>query len=502
MSKSLEFLTTMKELNFCVENDQISSQKFEDSLLKIKSYLLDPEIQEGWISKILSFFVNHYSLRNEYNSLIRDLIDNFKYGKIKAERVKTILLKKDRRGFLIPEITLINGMLTLYLHGYVEDSIEIMSLLIKDMTLDNSLEIAFLLYCLRDVEFFEDIVSTCEKIHKEHDKKIMDENSRYEYLRRYTSNKGLRSKYFSQIFYQSPKENIIKEIFLQAFKSFENHRYLVLVGGVLFSFCWDILSEDEKKNICEKFESFLDIEDENTKADILDLLARYFPEKNYKKQIVELGQKKGAKTFYENTQNIHIEGLDEKIFSYLEKQTLTDCFEEFYDWVNKNGDEDHKEAAKRLKQDASLFMKKYSLQDISSICWLKIKESKDTEELKKRLLQELKDMKDTCFTGHITRLINIFTGFEDNGISIPWEAQFRANAVVKIEKYLRDISGEKKDKLIEQLDADFSEKTLVYDMLGEIIKELYGEFVEQGYLTPKEFDIYSENLINSYVGVE
>lgn len=503
MSKSLEFLSTMKILN--LYKDEMENEKFEDALQKIKQFLFDETTSSGWIVKILSFFIENSNLRNEYNSLIRDLLDRFKYGKISIDHAKKILLQKDRKGFLVPEITLINSAATMYLQGYIDDSIQIFSEILGGpgesigINIESAKEVAFLLYCLKDEEYSEKIIQVCKEIHKESKEggKKDDEENRYDYLQRYASTRGLRSKYFSQVFFQPPRENIVKEIFTFANSVFLNPRILVLTSGILFSFAWEIMTEEEKESLCKFLEEKVaQSSDENLKADILDLLARNFPEKDYQSQIRALGQKSGAKTFYDNTQNIHIEGLDEKIFEFLESQKLEDVFEEFSQWVKENGNEDQLASLKRMEKDSSLFMKKYTLQDVCSICWAKIKTS---DELKKRLLQEMSDMKDTCFTGHITRLMNVFSGFEDGIISIPWEAQIKANLVKKIEKYLSNLSEEKRDQTVEQFDPESQEKTLVYEMLSELMKELHQEFVGQGYLSPAEFEIYSEKIIDSYI---
>lgn len=77
--------------------------------------------------------------------------------------------------------------------------------------------------------------------------------------------------------------------------------------------------------------------------------------------------------------------------------------------------------------------------------WKIVNQHEHKNELIKRLFEELIDMNGTCSTGHLSRLINIFSGFELNGqlikLNIDCKSEMTAVTMAKINKRIQDLSS-------------------------------------------------------------
>jgi len=91
----------------------------------------------------------------------------------------------------------------------------------------------------------------------------------------------------------------------------------------------------------------------------------------------------------------------------------------------------------RLEMDSTIYPGGLKLNGIFVKIWLKIN---NEEELIKRLAEELTEMSRTCGTGHLNRLVNVFSGFDDsNFITISWKTQIESNIVGRFNKLIREI---------------------------------------------------------------
>jgi hypothetical protein len=68
------------------------------------------------------------------------------------------------------------------------------------------------------------------------------------------------------------------------------------------------------------------------------------------------------------------------------------------------------------------------------------------EELMLRLCQELCDMADTCTTGHIYRLVNVFSGYEV-AMSIPIEEEVKSCVFARLRKIIDTKSEEEQEQI-------------------------------------------------------
>lgn len=75
----------------------------------------------------------------------------------------------------------------------------------------------------------------------------------------------------------------------------------------------------------------------------------------------------------------------------------------------------------------------------------------ESEELKKRLLQELAEMNSYCYTGHLSRFINVIQGYTEDPklcIRISEKSQIKAVLLKLVETIMGNASEEVMDSMI------------------------------------------------------
>lgn len=148
------------------------------------------------------------------------------------------------------------------------------------------------------------------------------------------------------------------------------------------------------------------------------------------------------KSVYSDSQNVHNSTINSSVIDilkiiyekykhiiYLSDKNEDQNFEHKINMLNqiqntlieefKNETELIINSIEYIKKSTAIFSEKYI--DMSSCfisVWLWISEHPDFSELKKRLIQELTDMKGLCTTGHIARIINVIQGFTGNEINL------------------------------------------------------------------------------------
>ena len=138
--------------------------------------------------------------------------------------------------------------------------------------------------------------------------------------------------------------------------------------------------------------------------------------------------------------------------------------------------------------------------------WNIINQHENKDELIKRLFEELIDMNGTCSTGHTSRLVNIFSGFELNGeiikLNIDCKSEMTAVTMAKINKRIQDLSlssnpeDEKyQNDLIDEMmwDSNFENRVnlnkFIIENIMKIRDELYREYVtEQKLIDTEKFE--------------
>jgi hypothetical protein len=197
---------------------------------------------------------------------------------------------------------------------------------------------------------------------------------------------------------------------------------------------------------------------------------------DYKKKGQELLDKisfdgKGAKSIYNNSQNIHKVNVEESINPFIEKlvniqidiptnedeydqfvENLVDRIRDYTENILQFESEDQIRVINSINRfilDNTLYSKyNVSLLNLLIKSEQYIQTHSQKDELMLRLCQELCDMADTCTTGHIYRLVNVFSGYEV-AISIPIEEEVKSCVFAR----LRGIIDKKTEEEQEQIFA-------------------------------------------------
>jgi hypothetical protein len=178
---------------------------------------------------------------------------------------------------------------------------------------------------------------------------------------------------------------------------------------------------------------------------------------------------KGAKSIYNNAQNIHKVNVEESINPFIEKLVnlnidIPTNEDEYEDFVERLTDRirDYSEnilnfessdqiriinSINRFILDNTLYSKyNVSLLNLLIRSEYYIQTHPQKEELMLRLCQELCDMADTCTTGHIYRLVNVFSGYEV-AMSIPIEEEIKSCVFARLKGIIYKKSEEEQEKI-------------------------------------------------------
>ena len=145
-----------------------------------------------------------------------------------------------------------------------------------------------------------------------------------------------------------------------------------------------------------------------------------------------------------------------------------------------------------------------NMSDILVLVWEYICQSEHKDELEKRLLQELEDMDQTCSTGHLSRILNILSGyFSESVVQITLKDQLRSNIFARYTKLIKMLPEDRQEKINNELaSSETTEKdTIKMFLLDFNIEEvLYKEFVNESNMDVSEFYETYEKAIEDYFG--
>lgn len=123
-------------------------------------------------------------------------------------------------------------------------------------------------------------------------------------------------------------------------------------------------------------------------------------------------------------------------------------------------------------------------------------------EVEKRLVEEMREMYNTCSSGYLVRFANVFTGFlENGGVFIGWDEQILSIFYAKINLAIstslnRDIILENLIEADEEDKAEF--QTLLRTSLPDIIESIREEFKE--HIPESDIDIYIRRALSVFEG--
>lgn len=282
--------------------------------------------------------------------------------------------------------------------------------------------------------------------------------------------------------------------------------------------------------------------DYNLRADASDLLigSGSVSAQNIGRDIIlTLGGSKYKKlNLYDDRQNIHTSKINESILKFIQKlsrvsvciATFEEIAEEVIKFateidfkskedlnieVTKNektkniSDIDRiKSSLYRISIDGTIYCESQTLQGIFCRIWNIIITNENSFDLKKRLLEELTEMSDTCSTGHLFRLVNVLSGFEIDGnvfnIDIGYENQIQSNIYSEINRRIQNLEDEEYGSLIldEITTSENTPKpnlrTFIIKNLQSIKDKMWDEF--KTLVSEWEFEEFFQKSIFSFIG--
>ncbi len=223
---------------------------------------------------------------------------------------------------------------------------------------------------------------------------------------------------------------------------------------------------------------------------------------------------KSIKTFYNNAQNIHHIDVDKSINPFIEKlidmnfetkvpnmedeDAYSKFLQKFITDIEKNANEFgfSDENKTRIKHAITRFIfdnTLYSSFNISLLqllikAYLYIQVHPFKDELLKRMCEELSEMSDTCTTGHIYRLVNIFSAY-DVEMTMPVEEEIKSCVFARLQKAISLKSDEEQDAIYEVIGSSDDIKNKEKKKI-ETLKEIKGEeeYIDEDLLMNKQED--------------
>lgn len=280
--------------------------------------------------------------------------------------------------------------------------------------------------------------------------------------------------------------------------------------------------ELEKNSICDiMLDVYSDPKcDNSTKGDALDVVVRLGTTDQREKALVllvELGYDDTIyateaaariRTFYNNTQNIHISNIDKKLEEFIIKNDFenlldyeTEVKPEIMLLISKASPKKRFKCIKslnRVERDMSkLTSKNLTLIEILSKVWEIIKSTENNNLMLAGLLDELEDMDDTCTTGHGGRFINAVNITDNDEMKITWQDQITANIAGRVQAQIN--KSEFSEEITAGMIAENAEdpdavkyKEFILEYQPILYQELYSEFVGGKYIKKPEFEKYFE----------
>jgi hypothetical protein len=325
----------------------------------------------------------------------------------------------------------------------------------------------------------------------------------------------------------------IKESITEFFKNIKNMTlYRILAGQYLIQ--KSKITGDELKNteitlLGFAQDTFLDY---NLRADSADVVLQLGSDDNKKTAreiIMVLGRQDGnVKTIFDNSQNVHINEIEQSVLEALEflssinMKTLSDIpgtAQITFDYVKKHIEDElekskpiepkrktkkYKEEIKfyeekedmikislnRIYMDRALYSKyNCSLLHIILKIWTYLSNHDSEDDMKTRLLEELIDMSGTCSSGFASRLVNVISGYGDFNMSISWRDQIIANFTGRLNARARDITNEKyikKNSNIYNIATPCEEESI--QKLNEMLENFQGLVLEEMSVNSNDFN--------------
>lgn len=256
----------------------------------------------------------------------------------------------------------------------------------------------------------------------------------------------------------------------------------------------------------------------NTRAECADILDRagYGDAKIQGKMcIIELGQlyvKNKRTTIYTNSQNVHDVSITEKVMATLRKlieecppsHQSGDIYETLHAYRYESMELQDKvlSAYRRVIIDTARY-DGYTILNVMLMVWTKIQSSELKSVLVDRLVEELSEMDETCSTGHLSRVLNVLSGFFEgyDAVAITYQDQLRSNIFAKIAKTMSALSVDLQDQINNEMTENYKPTINTFLEQFDAKNGFYTEFVDAGYVTADEFKTIYDKALVDYFGL-
>lgn len=147
-----------------------------------------------------------------------------------------------------------------------------------------------------------------------------------------------------------------------------------------------------------------------------------------------------------------------------------------------------------------------SLLSIFALVWKHIHKSSHTEELQKRLCEEMLEASGQCSSGIAVRLLNTLSGFDDFMLRISYRDSILAKVVAHMNRVIIETEDETtRDALLEEMilpNSDYLERknflSLFRQEIPKIKEQLYTEYKDD--MNDTDFDLYLKQALVHYEG--
>ena len=300
-------------------------------------------------------------------------------------------------------------------------------------------------------------------------------------------------------------ETIIQNCLQMMFKNYLSidSKTIVFITQMLKSKNW--LEDTQAEKLLDLAASESNSTNQNKIANICDIFLEHPNSEIAKKAKQLLMSLEGVSStnIYTSSQNIHQVQAD--IENFIEKL----CEQPQADWsvvktfiLSKTATDEVLEklslALSRFEMDKGLYSSKsLSLQSMLCRVWSAIQQHEHQEELNKRLIEEISEMADTCSTGHLLRLVNVFSGFED-GIRIGVFDELSTVINYRITKIVKSQPEELQTQIVDEL-GESNQTGIVTKLYGPIAilhDELWNDY--KPILDQQTFTDYFRTIVTKW----
>ena len=259
----------------------------------------------------------------------------------------------------------------------------------------------------------------------------------------------------------------------------------------------------------------------NYRAECADILYNYGVEKEYVesatmiiKELGELYTNNKTSTIYTNVQNVHDTTINKTIINTLRELIqkvktkrhsgeVLEVIRDKYSYLEQSRIDKIMSSIERIMIDTAKY-ENMCISDVLVLVWEYICQSENKEELENRLIQELEDMDQTCSTGHLSRILNVLSGyFSESVVQITLKDQLRSNIFARYTRLIKMVSNDLQEKINNELisnDTTQKDNIKIFLMDFNLEEILYKEFVNECNMDVSEFYETYEKSIEDYFG--